>query len=364
MSTPARTLIARIAPARGCDCRVCPFFTGNPAAIEPMCSGCNTDCSYCGCARAEAPAGPGASPCGQCPIRCGSRTDIGAWMADVGGTLAFDDVVVETEFPSGLPRFIPQVDGHDVAGFDRHLGWAAYGVGLRRVVSPETHRIYPRFDGVSAHEALGLAPEQLAVLVGYGEDPLVESVWSQRHSLMGAFAAQRWDLVLAPNFSMYGNQPRAEHLLNFRRSLLIAAEMAAAGIPAVPNVYWYRVEDLDRYVAWCDDTRPAAIAINLQTFRTDEDWEVMAVPGLTYLGLCLDPSVRVIVTGSSRAERIATLRETLGERLYLVSQNPQAYARHGAVMTAEGRVDRQARVEDLFAANVRFYAGLLGSPLP
>ena len=45
---------------------------------------------------------------------------------------------------------------------------------------------------------------------------------------------------------MYGNQPRAEHLLNFRRSLLIAAEMAAAGIPAVPNVYWYRVEDLDR----------------------------------------------------------------------------------------------------------------------
>jgi hypothetical protein len=285
-------------------------------------------------------------------------------MADVGGTFGFDDLVVETEFPAALPRFTPQVDGHDVAGFDRDLRWPAYGVGLRRVFSPDTHRIYPRFDGVTAHDALGLRAEQLAVLVGYGEDPLVESFWSQRHTLVGAIAAQRWDLVLAPNYSMYGNQPRAEHLLNFRRNFLIAAEMAAAGIPAVANVYWFRLEDLERYVAWCDDTRPPAIAINLQTFRTDEDWEVMAVPGLTYLGLCLDPGVRVIVTGSSRAERITTLRETLGERLYLVSQNPQAYARHGAVMTAEGRVDRQARVEDLFATNVRFYASLLGPSQP
>ena len=45
-------------------------------------------------------------------------------------------------------------------------------------------------------------------------------------------------------------------------------------------------------------------------------------------------------------------------RLYLISQNPLQYARHGAVMTEEGRVDTHARTEDLFTANVRFYAGL------
>ena len=36
-----------IAPAAGCDCRTCAFFTGNPKAVEPICSGCNTDCAYC-----------------------------------------------------------------------------------------------------------------------------------------------------------------------------------------------------------------------------------------------------------------------------------------------------------------------------
>lgn len=360
----ARTLIATIAPARGCDCSVCPFFAGDPSrggrpGIEPVCSGSSDDCSYCGCARAEAVPLPGVSPCGQCSIRCGSRTDIAAWMADVGGTLLFDDLVLETQLPAALPRFIPQVDGHDVAGFDSDLAWPAYGVGLRRVFSADSHRIYPKFAGVRAHDALGLGTDQLAVLVGYGEDPLVERVWTDRHRLIGEFAEQGWDLVLAPNFSMYANQPRTEHLLNFRRNLLIAAEMAAAGIPAVPNVYWFRKEDLDRVIAWVDDVAPVAIATNLQTFRTEADWELMAMPGLTYLAQHLPVEVAYIVTGSSRADRIATLLELFGPRLHLVSQNPQQYARHGAVMTPAGRVERRARTPDLFAANVRYYAGLL-----
>ncbi|HVL27550.1 MAG TPA: DUF4417 domain-containing protein [Acidimicrobiales bacterium] len=351
-----RIPVATIAPAAGCDCASCALYVGNPGAAEPICSGCNTDCDYCGCSRAGAQV---AAPCGQCPIRCGSRTDIRAWMADVGGTLAFDDLALATELPPGLPRFVPQVDGHDVGSFDAGLSWPAYGVGLRRVFSPDTHRMYPKFAGVRAGEALGLAAGQLAVLVGYGEDPLVEAFWTNRRALIPEVAAQRWDLVLAPNFSMYGNQPRAEHLLSFRRNLAIAVEMAEAGIAAVPNVYWFRLEDLDRYLAWLADAPPAAIAMNLQTFRTAGDWEEMALPGLTYLAMSMPADVAVIVTGSSRAERIAALLELFGSRLHLVSQNPQAYARHGAQMTAAGRVETQADTRDLFAANVRFYDALV-----
>ena len=71
----------RTAPAARCDCRQCPWYSGPDAApgvtIAALCSGCNSDCSYCGCARAEAPQ---ASACASCPIRCGSRVDIDAWM--------------------------------------------------------------------------------------------------------------------------------------------------------------------------------------------------------------------------------------------------------------------------------------------
>src|SRR5437879_11916835 len=99
-----------IAPAAGCDCRTCALYTDNPRAVEPICSGCNTDCAYCGCARAG-----GGSKCARCPIRCGSRVDISAWMTDVGGTLGLDDVVPRLELPPGLPAFAPRVRGGDLA---------------------------------------------------------------------------------------------------------------------------------------------------------------------------------------------------------------------------------------------------------
>ena len=99
---------------------------------------------------------------------------------------------------------------------------------------------------------------------------------------------------------------------------------------------------------------------NLQTFRTEADWQEMALPGLAYLSLGMPERTKLVATGTSRANRIADLGGLFGDRLILVSQNPLQYARHGAVMTEAGRVDRQARVEDLFAANVCHYARVVG----
>lgn len=181
---------------------------------------------------------------------------------------------------------------------------------------------------------------------------------------MRRLAEQRWDLVLACNYSMYGNRSRAEHLLNFRRNLLLAQELCDPGVSAVPNLYWFRREDLDRYAAWLADTEPPAVAVNLQTFRRDPCWSDMALPGLVCLSLVLPPRTHLIACGTSRADRIRELHALFGDRLVLVSQNPQQYARHGAVMTAAGRVDLHAHDHDAFAASVRCYSSLLDSAPP
>jgi hypothetical protein len=361
-----------LAPAAGCDCRRCPWYSGadalDPAAvIAPLCSGSSADCSYCGCARAEATPARAGDVCRTCPVRCGSRTDIGAWMADVGGTLEFDDVDLGPgRLPAGLPRFIPQTDGSAVTSWDTQLRWGAYGVGLRRVFSPETSTLYPRFDGRDVHEVLGLQPGQLAVLVGYGLDPLVEAFWTRRRTdrLVERIAGQGWDLVLAPNYSIFGNWPRTQHLLSMRMSLLIADEFVNAGMATVPNVYWYRLEDLTRWAAWIDDTDPPAIAINLQTVRQDSDWQTWVLPGLHWLAATLPPDLPVIITGLSRAARIDLAVDLFGDRLHLVSQNPHQFALHGAVMTADGRQDRHARPVDAFTASVTYMASLLAGSRP
>jgi len=349
-------------PGRGCDCTACAFWTGpdgtgGPATIEPLCSGTNSDCSYCGCARAEADAPTNA--CASCPIRCGSRTDIRAWMADVGGTLTFDDITLTSQLPPGLPAFIPQVDGSAITEFDEHLTWPAYAVGLRRVFSPATHQIVPHFAGTPAREVLGLQKDQQAILAGYGEDPLVEAFWTGRRQLTGQIAEQQWDLVLACNYSVYGNWPRTEHLMNMRRSLLLAREFADAGIPAVPNLYWFRLEDLRRLAEWTVTVDPPAVAVNAQTVRDHAAWDSWLLPGLSWLAENLPSRTPVIITGLSRADRITACARMFGARLTVISQNPYQYALHGAIMTAAGRQDVHARAADAFAATVRYMASLL-----
>lgn len=358
-------LPTRTAPAARCDCRSCPWYSGADAhpgvTIAPLCSGSNSDCSYCGCARTARSGDAAASACARCPIRCGSRTDIDAWMVDVGDTLEFDDITI-TGAPPELPAFVPQVDGSGVAELDAALQWPAYAVGLRRIFSPKTHSIYPRWQAeANAAQILQLPSGTRTVLTGYGEDPLVEAFWTARHRdrLIERIAALQFDLVLAPNYSIYGNWPRAEHLLNMRRALLIAAEFADAGVAAVPNIYWFRLEDLQRYADWIADTAPPAIAINLQTVRENQNWESWALPGLYWLAENIPPDLPVILTGLSRKDRIATAAQLFGSRLMLISQNPAQYAMHGAVMTANGREDLHARVPDAFATSVRYMASLL-----
>jgi len=230
------------------------------------------------------------------------------------------------------------------------------------VFSPQTHAIYPRWDqAATAAEALGLPATTLTVLSGYGEDPLVEAFWTARHRdrLLDRLATLKFDLVLAPNYSIYGNWPRAEHLINMRRSLLLTEEFVRTGMPAVPNVYWFRLEDLQRYATWIADTAPPAIAINLQTVRENKNWETWALPGLSWLAENIPAGLPVIITGLSRQDRIATAVDLFGTGLILVSQNPAQYALHGAVMTPEGRKDLQARIPDAFASSVRYLASLL-----
>ncbi|WP_327591333.1 DUF4417 domain-containing protein (plasmid) [Nonomuraea sp. NBC_00507] len=284
-------------------------------------------------------------------------------MADVG-PLTFDDLHVPGTPPVGLPNLIPQVDSTAISALDAALGWPGYALGLRRILSPETRKIYARWQGADARTMLGLSADQQAILVGHADDDMVETLWTRRRAdhLAETIADQGWDLVIGPDFSVYGNQPRAEHLIAMRRSLLVAAELAAAGAPVAPTLHWFRHEDLQRYLDWIVDRHPAgpaAVACNLQTLRTDRAWNELALPGLALIAATLPPDLPVMLCGTSRASRIAELVTLFGTRTHVITQSPLHYARHGAVMTATGRQHTDWQVPELFAANVLYYHNLL-----
>lgn len=303
-----------------------------------LCSGPNSDDSYAGCARAAAPILEGG--CGECSVVCSSRVDVADWIADVGGTMTFDDIELDQSHFNGLPGLIPQTDGSPAGAFHEAAHPSSWAIGMRRVFSPTTWRLTPKWDGSSAHEAMGLPAGTGTVLVGYGTDPVVENWWArhQADNLVQRTTNVGFDVVLSPNYSLYGNWPRSFHLLNFRRNLLIAQRFSDAGQLVAPNIYWYRLEDLVRYDRWMRDTSPRLLASNLQTTRQQADWDSFILPGLTWLAAKTPKDIHWVFVAGGNVARLRTVLDLFGpERVTIITQKIWQTAAHGETLTEDGK---------------------------
>lgn len=362
-------------PAAGCDCRRCPLWIHNPAATEPICSGRNTDCVWCSCSvgnawQQPAPTAAGTS-CEACPVRCGSRPDMRRWVDSAGGTFTFDDVYLpQTRWPLTVP-FVPLLMSMDVTPIHQALTWPAYGIPAKRLVSrrPGTSgplKLQPRWAEQGAHQVLGLDPAtQQAVLACYGKDHLLERLWTRRHTdgLLEQIVTAGFDLVLGPDFSVYGDQPRGEQLLNMRRSLWFAQELSDAGVLTAPAVYMFRAEDVERWASWAADTSPPALFLPRHTFKGADAWREMVVPSSRLLAALLNDAAvptRIVVSGVVSVRRLRELKTIFGARLVVASQNPLQSAIKGYRIQPDGpQVKVQAAWPDLFATNVRTCARIV-----
>jgi hypothetical protein len=282
--------------------------------------------------------------------------DIEEWMRDVGGSMRLDNIdwpAAASALPKGMPGFVPVLDG-TIGELGDDLDWPAYGISFKRVFSETTGHIVGSFLEAKAHGALGIQG-RLAVCVGWGKDPLIERFWTNRREAIPELASLDFDLVVAPNYSCYGNQPRTEHLLNFRRSLLIVQEMADAGIRSVPNLYWFRLEDIDRQIEAVRKLNLPSVAVNLQTFRTEEDWWGMGIPGMVLLAQALPETTKLVVPFPSTYERTLHLIGLFGpERLVMLSSRSLMAARHGVAFDGEQKERSvKARPRELFTRNVQ-----------
>ena len=157
---------------------------------------------------------------------------------------------------------------------------------------------------------------------------------------------------MGPNYSLYGDQPRFEHRLKIKRSLLAAGRMRAAGVPAVPHVYVWRASDADAVGAWAAAVGLDAVAVNCQTFRAPGEWE-QALARYLHLRGRMPAGIRWWFVGVSNRDRIRTLRGLFpGCRILTVY--PYELAVHGRRLMPDGRRVRwPARPADLLAENLR-----------
>ncbi len=308
MAAPAavETPVAIGAP-RGwaCDCASCPFLNAG-------CSGCNASCASCLCRM---------DSCDNCVIRCADRRGLNQWLDTVAGTIDFDVPAGTGPVWATLPRLIWESAGsHSL--FPPQEWWAVPAkrsvtvMGHPSVTSPEdpTRRLW----------------------FGWGGDEVLERWWTNRDGWISEAADKAlFDAALAPNFSIFGNHPRMEHLFNMRRSLLSAWLIEQAGIPCAAHLYWYRREDLTRWIEWLWKHRPAAVAHNLSTLRHTNVWQ-RHLPGLKLLAREAPPDVRWVFGGTRSRDKIRALGE-LFPNFVLITTAPAMMAWQGRVLTPDAK---------------------------
>jgi hypothetical protein len=157
------------------------------------------------------------------------------------------------------------------------------------------------------------------VLTGVAPDQLLAVAWP---NLSSGRSAAGFDLIVAPAWSVYLDDPRLEHLFAIRQSIQAAAALAR-GQPVVPTLHWYRRHDLDRQLRWARRCRAHALAVDCSTLPGRRHWlEVRAA--MAYMRAAL-PGVQLHVQGPATKERLQDLARLGSITVY--TRRPAALAR-------------------------------------
>jgi len=295
------------------------------------CQTCPGD-DYCGDGRTSHPCSLEYEPMGteRSRVLHPLRPDLGLRLADCKG-LEFN-VVARPQDLTELPRYIPCVSPRNF--LTGALDFAAVAVPLDTVVSAAAQSTRR---GLRIRDRLGLSPQTRLIIAGFANDRLLERAWVRRHRILGELADLRPDLVTGFGYSVYGCDPRLEHMYNMKRSLVTYQLWQAFGVPAVPCISWFSVDDLHRWCVWLhENTSVVTVAIDLQSADTSAAWEE-AVSGLEFLHNNAPSTVSYLINGVANPNRVAALAQ-LTPRLHLCNQYPLLMAVQGHVTRTVGDV--------------------------
>jgi hypothetical protein len=210
------------------------------------------------------------------------------------------------------------------------LPWVAANAA-RIVISRDYETGGLRRETGSVREFARVHPDTRMALHFYVPDPPLEAFWRTRREIYPAL--KEFDLVTAPNFSVYEDSPRLEHLVNMKRSALVYAEMLDRGIRAVPDVSWLNGTDLDRWAEYIRRHNIPVISTSIQTVGKNAGhfWR-QYLEGIIYLCGRIPEETVVILTGAGNSEKMAAIQSALPQKVVFLTTQPFLLARKGRVI--------------------------------
>lgn len=301
---------------------------------ERNCPAHGIECNGCpGCDRLLIECGSGRAKCKDCNLFCPDRP--GAWRYvgdEIGGAFSLlpkePITLPKVEIPSYMPLVTtPLQEECPEDGFE---WFAVHGGKVRREVWAGKMSVYEQFR---------LPLNKKLALHWFVKDRYLEKFWANLSAyipVLKGFAA-----VFAPNFSIYEDSPRIEHLVNMRRSAMATWKMAEAGVKVIPDVTWYRREDIDRWLEFLDYAGAELAAFSMQVvgrLKGCSAWQSY-LTGLRYFARKFKGEI--VLIGVNSREKLVEAFRAAGRPLCVVDTKSFITTRKGGLVSSEGRVLRK-----------------------
>ncbi|HAT4356511.1 TPA: DUF4417 domain-containing protein, partial [Clostridium perfringens] len=311
---------------------------------EKMCNGCSMcDVSFCKCGEKRK----------RCMVVCPNK--FGSF------TLVKNTIVKEPLMGNkslDLPIYIPIMPDKIKENFNFKANKNIIAVHGEFFLNAAGSKITGAYNpGFKA--ALNLKEDLSGILEFYIKDRTLEGFWDNRKSIYKELKHQDFLGIIAPNFSVYEDAPRLEHIYNIQRSKTIYNEMISECLPAIPDISWYSKEDLNLWIKEINANNIKTIAfsfMNVDTrLKASNSWKHYLL-GFKILNFKIPKDVQIIVAGISSIQRVEEILKISKDRkISFMHQAAWVNSRNGVSVKDRKQLDRTISKDTIFQNNLNFY---------
>ncbi len=316
------------------------------------CSKCilNKQCGGCSCCEASLCKGN----CKRCYALCAKRIESIPYLNSIGGIeiqlKQNNDIELPGHIPI-LPDFIRQQPRYDIM--------PVIAIHGGNMLSRNGEKINPVYFDKGFAGALNVDSRTEGVLQFYVRDRTLEGFWDRRKSMYIDLASMNFKAIISPNYSVYEDAPRLDHLYNIKRTTIVYNEMIEAGLNAIPDISWYSKNDLDRWIEEINRNNIKIVAFSFQVvdveLKASNIWKEYLL-GFRYLCQRIDPGVKMIIIGITSPRRYEAICEAAaGRTISMLNQSAFIQSRRGMISENRVTANDELTKNQIFERNIIYF---------
>lgn len=288
--------------------------------------------------------------CSSCFALCFERSGVDPILKDLDTSIKANEYI-------DLPYHIPVVPDVLKNMIPKGLSMTI-AVHAGNMFSRRGEHIFRKYLEQGYQGALNVHKDTEAVLEFYVKDKTLEGFWDKRRDIYKDLKKLNFRSIIAPNFSVYEDAPRIDHIYSIRRSKTVYNELLDSGINSIPDVSWYNRRDLDEWAKEITLQNIKLIAFSFQTvdvkLKTANVWRCNLL-GFRYLCQNIPKDVSIIVAGVVSPFRVyEVISAAAGRRIHVLNQSAYVQSRRG--MLSETRIPcPRLSFDEIFYKNLIYF---------